>query len=155
MEKDDMVSRGSIAPCWPNMSVYKWKGSGLESQSLQFHELMAVAEGSQMGAVRACVVTGLAVLTWNHCCNSPWHFQAPLCWWNKCCQCIPRGRLLMDSYRVTQNSYTFSWAVILAKKHKLYILWSTLLLPTACTLLHLPQWHKLFLNTQSTRLVEG
>lgn len=78
--KGDMVSRGEYCTVLTNMSIYKWKGSGLKSHSLQLHEPMITAEGSQMWVVRVSVVTGLAVLTCNLCCKSLLHFQASLLW---------------------------------------------------------------------------
>lgn len=50
--------------------MYKWKGSGLESLSLQSHEPLIIAEGSQMWVVHVSVVTGLAVLTCSCRCKS-------------------------------------------------------------------------------------
>lgn len=138
-------AEGRIARCWPNMSVYKWKGSGLESHSLQSREPMAVAEGSQM--CRPCVcVTGLAVLARSHCCKS---FLTQLL------LVLPQGRTAQGQ---PLGTVTLSPGLFFLPRGVTH----TYCDPPCCfSLLYPPasprvsQYQKVFLNTRSTRGITG
>lgn len=137
--------------------MFKWKGSGLESHSLQLHEPVIIAEMSQMWVVCASVVTDLAVLTCSHYCKSLMMLPGSSPLMKRLQQVHPqrwtthghslRTHILSPAlclFLPRDATHTY-WAPALSASHYLRHLASS----------RVSWWQKLFLNTQSTRGILG